>query len=40
MGVKFSKILRKVAHKGGPDRFRIFWGALVKRGEVNITGWG
>ena len=28
-GVKFSKILRGVAHKGGggADIFRIFWGA-------------
>ena len=26
--------------KGGSDRFIIFWGAKVKRVEVNISGWG
>ena len=41
--VKFFKILRGVAHKRGcSDRFRFFlggWGQ-VKRGEVNVSGWG
>ena len=49
--VKFSKILKRVAHKGGgegggegSDRFRIFRGGeeggYLKRGEINISGWG
>ena len=41
-GVNFSKILRRVAHKGGggSGRFRLFGGAVGERDEVNISGWG
>ena len=39
-GVKFSKIVREIAHKGGSGRIKIFGGgAWVKSGEVNISGW-
>ena len=41
--VKFSKILRRVAHKGGGGladlEFFLGGGGKVKRGEVNISGW-
>ena len=46
--VKFSKTLRRIAHKGGvggwgggSDRFRCFFEPPpAKRGEVKILGWG
>ena len=38
-GVRLSKILRGVAHKGGSlTDLKIFGGGSVKRGEVNISG--
>ena len=38
--VKFSKILRGLLIKEESNKFRIFGLAQVKRGEVNISGWG
>ena len=42
--VKFSKTLRGVAHKGGSDKFRIFWRGLGKKGwgryfRVGLIPW-